>query len=194
MRSDNGAFQHAHKPSDTARSVQSNASTTTEPYPRTSAQSNVTNSIFSQSSTSTALTAQSSTESIEPSSSNHRDSFGSILDDPFFQTYDPALVDADAASDASEDSSHYHSLDDDDNDPYYHRDRDHNRDPDSDENISNQRWPPPRRESLTVGTSSYWVCFPNSPEIEQPPTPVPVPAVFAGHKSYEPVPHQSYRN
>lgn len=165
MRSDNGGFQHAHKASDTARSVQSHAST--KPNPRTSGQSNVTNSIFSQSSASTALTAQSSTESIEPSS-NHRDSFGSILDDPFFQTYDPA-VDADAASEASEDSSHYHSLDDEE-DSYYHRNRDH--DHDSDENISNQRWPPPRRESLTVGTSSYWVCLLQGIELHyKPPHP-----------------------
>ncbi|CAM1504137.1 Fc.00g017280.m01.CDS01 [Cosmosporella sp. VM-42] len=147
MHSDNAGSRHAHTQSD-SRSFQARISA--NPTPRYSAQSNVTNSVFSRSSTSTGLTAQSSAadDSVEPSS-NYRDSFASILDDPFFHRYDPGLDAAEAGSEASEDSSHYHSLDEQGDYEQYH-------DHESDDNNPDQRWPPPRRESLTVGSSSYW--------------------------------------
>ncbi|KAM5355598.1 hypothetical protein ACJ41O_002244 [Fusarium nematophilum] len=106
-------------------------------------------------------------------SSNHRDSVGSIIDDPFFQTYDPAVHAAAASDDGSDGSSIYQSLDDEDYEHQFHGvtspvagDRaspansnsggeDSKTNLDSDENDPSQRWPPPRRESLTA-TPSYW--------------------------------------
>ncbi|KAL6358448.1 hypothetical protein LRP88_08633 [Fusarium phalaenopsidis] len=116
-----------------------------------------------------------------PSGTNHRDSVGSIVDDPFFQTYDPA-VNAAAASDGDSDSdgsSVYQSLDDEGYEHQFHPTvkagagdtanpansngggEDSNFVPDSDDNDPSQHWPPPRRESLTATPSSYW---------SQPPT------------------------
>ncbi|KAI8719236.1 hypothetical protein NCS52_00704100 [Fusarium sp. LHS14.1] len=111
-----------------------------------------------------------------PSGTNHRDSVGSIVDDPFFQTYDPA-VNAAAASDGDSDSggsSIYQSLDDEEFEHQFHPGvkvgagdtanpansngggEDSNFVPDSDDNDPSQHWPPPRRESLTATPSSYW--------------------------------------
>lgn len=109
--------------------------------------------------------------------SNHRDSVGSIIDDPFFQTYDPAIQAANASEDDQSDgSSVYQSLDDEDHEHLFHDTKGNNfgkpprpsrrksrgearkPDPDSDDNEANQHWPPPRRESLTAAPSSYWVC------------------------------------
>ncbi|KAF5027557.1 hypothetical protein F66182_299 [Fusarium sp. NRRL 66182] len=108
--------------------------------------------------------------------SGHRDSVGSIVDDPFFQTYDPAVQASDDASenDYSGESSIYQSLDDEDHEHLFHdttgrgpsgrtkpakrkggiKENKHNSD--SDDNESIQHWPPPRRESLTATPSSYW--------------------------------------
>ncbi|KAJ4016584.1 hypothetical protein NW752_003710 [Fusarium irregulare] len=107
--------------------------------------------------------------------SNHRDSVGSIIDDPFFQTYDPAIQAANASEDDQSDgSSVYQSLDDEDHEHLFHDTKGNNfgkpprpsrrksrgearkPDPDSDDNEANQHWPPPRRESLTAAPSSYW--------------------------------------
>ncbi|KAH7196772.1 ras guanine nucleotide exchange factor domain-containing protein [Fusarium flagelliforme] len=107
--------------------------------------------------------------------SNHRDSVGSIIDDPFFQTYDPAIQAANASEDDQSDgSSVYQSLDDENHEHLFHDTKGNNfgkpsrsskrrnrgearkPDPDSDDNEANQHWPPPRRESLTAAPSSYW--------------------------------------
>ncbi|KAF4459829.1 hypothetical protein FALBO_13408 [Fusarium albosuccineum] len=105
---------------------------------------------------------------------NHRDSVGSIVDDPFFQTYDPAVHAAAASGSDSEGSSVYQSLDDEDYEHQFHGvaspgageetdpansnggGEDIITNPDSDDNDPSQRWPPPRRESLTATPSSYW--------------------------------------
>ncbi|QPC66359.1 hypothetical protein HYE67_008590 [Fusarium culmorum] len=118
--------------------------------------------------------------------SNHRDSVGSIIDDPFFQTYDPAIQAATASEDddQSNGSSVYQSLDDQDHEHLFHDTKGHNfgnpakpakrrgrgetrkpaTDPDSDDNEANQHWPPPRRESLTAAPSSYWAQTPPTME------------------------------
>ncbi|KAF4997229.1 hypothetical protein FGRMN_4009 [Fusarium graminum] len=108
--------------------------------------------------------------------SNHRDSVGSIIDDPFFQTYDPAIQAATASDDEdqSDESSIYQSLDDEDHEHLFHDTKGHNfgnatkprkrrsggegkkHNPESDDNDPNRYWPPPRRESLTATPSSYW--------------------------------------
>lgn len=107
--------------------------------------------------------------------SNHRDSVGSIIDDPFFQTYDPAIQAATASDDEdqSDGSSIYQSLDE-DHEHLFHDTQGHNfgnsakprnrrsgaegkkPNPESDDNDPNRYWPPPRRESLTATPSSYW--------------------------------------
>ncbi|SCO29865.1 related to aimless RasGEF (aleA) [Fusarium fujikuroi] len=105
----------------------------------------------------------------------HRDSVGSIIDDPFFQTYDPAVQAAAVSEDEdqSDGSSVYQSLEDEDHEHLFHDTKGHNFGkaakqakrksgggkkvkPDSDDNESSQYWPPPRRESLTATPSSYW--------------------------------------
>ncbi|KAG9507868.1 hypothetical protein J7337_001424 [Fusarium musae] len=105
----------------------------------------------------------------------HRDSVGSIIDDPFFQTYDPAVQAAAVSEDEdqSEGSSVYQSLEDEDHEHLFHDTKGHNFGkpakqarrksgggkkvkPDSDDNEPSQHWPPPRRESLTATPSSYW--------------------------------------
>ncbi|KAF4455984.1 hypothetical protein F53441_1797 [Fusarium austroafricanum] len=106
----------------------------------------------------------------------HRDSVGSIIDDPFFQTYDPAIQAATLSDDEdrSDGSSVYQSLDDENHEHLFHDTKGHNFgnatkrakrrsgsqgkkiNSDSDDNGSSQYWPPPRRESLTATPSSYW--------------------------------------
>ncbi|KAF5242101.1 hypothetical protein FANTH_8856 [Fusarium anthophilum] len=105
----------------------------------------------------------------------HRDSVGSIIDDPFFQTYDPAVQAAAVSEDddQSDGSSVYQSLEDEDHEHLFHDTKGHNFGkaakqakrksgggkkvkPDSDDNEPSQYWPPPRRESLTATPSSYW--------------------------------------
>ncbi|KAF5540568.1 aimless (aleA) [Fusarium mexicanum] len=105
----------------------------------------------------------------------HRDSVGSIIDDPFFQTYDPAVQAAAVSEDddQSDGSSVYQSLEDEDHEHLFHDTKGHNFGKaakqakrksgggkkvklDSDDNEPSQYWPPPRRESLTATPSSYW--------------------------------------
>lgn len=157
MTSSNVSSREAHRISDGPRPHRrpSGATTTTSSRPsasaaRDSAQSNATASVFSRTSTSTDLTASSSTASsaggLLPSrtSGGDRDSFVSIVDDPFFSRFGPAIEENDAETPPREPSS------EDESSP---TDRD-----DSDDNDKTQRWPPPRRESLTIGPSQYyWV-------------------------------------
>ncbi|KAJ6439621.1 putative aimless RasGEF (aleA) [Purpureocillium lavendulum] len=166
MTSSNARSRDAHRTSDGPRPHRrpSGATTTTTPTPRPSAsaardsaQSNATASVFSRTSTSTDLTANTSTASsagsLLPSDTGggDRDSFVSIVDDPFFRRFGPAI-------DENDDNDN----DDDDDDETPHRepssedessatDRD-----DSDDNDKTKRWPPPRRESLTIGPSQYY--------------------------------------
>jgi hypothetical protein len=106
----------------------------------------------------------------------YRDSFISIVDDPFFQRFDPAF-DADVPprppiSSDSEDNS-----EDDDNEEGHdvHGRSEYNLDEEAQDPVShpsgvgnvptaNKDWPPPRRESLTIGPSQYWV----SPSLTTP--------------------------
>lgn len=164
MRPDNNVgSRQAHPPSDASRS---RLSVNPSPTPRFSTQtrdsalSNIAGSLFSRASAPTGLTAHSRTDST-PHEQNYRDSFVSIVDDPFFQRYDPAL-DAGTAANASNESLTAPAL----QLPDFDFDRtsvDEELDQvtynhDSDDNASDQRWPPPRRESLIIGYSSYWVC------------------------------------
>ncbi|GJN74236.1 hypothetical protein PLICBS_008327 [Purpureocillium lilacinum] len=155
MTSSNVSSREAHRTSDGPRPHRrpSGATTTTSSRPsasaaRDSAQSNATASVFSRTSTSTDLTASSSTASsaggLLPSrtSGGDRDSFVSIVDDPFFSRFGPAIEENDAETPHREPSS------EDESSP---TDRD-----DSDDNDKTQRWPPPRRESLTIGPSQYY--------------------------------------
>lgn len=71
-----------------------------------------------------------------------RDSFSSILDDPFFQDYEPLVLQPldGGYSDLPEEFSPTTASNQ-----------------QGDEQKSTQVWPPPRRESLTIGPSQYWV-------------------------------------
>ncbi|KAK2591418.1 hypothetical protein QQS21_010882 [Conoideocrella luteorostrata] len=109
---------------------------------RDSTHTNVGGSAFSRSSNSTFLTEASSPTKISSPSEittagGDRDSFVSIVDDPFFQRFDPAN-DNNAGLEVSDDSTPAEPQDD------------------SDDNKKTQRWPPPRRESLTIGPAQYW--------------------------------------
>ncbi|WYZ37493.1 hypothetical protein EsH8_II_000999 [Colletotrichum jinshuiense] len=115
--------------------------------------------------------------SIEPIRSagqpaNYRDSFVSIVDDPFFLRFDDHQIDEalafdprwaatitrnDADAEDKHDGSEDNNADDDDSregegeeefdfDSFEFRDDD----------TPNERWPPPRRESLIIGHSLYW--------------------------------------
>ncbi|KJK91968.1 hypothetical protein H633G_04183 [Metarhizium anisopliae BRIP 53284] len=108
---------------------------------RDSTQTIASSSVFSRSSNSTGLTAISISASalspVETAGAGDRDSFVSIVDDPFFQRFDPANT-AHAEREAFDEGT---------------PDEPHN---DSDDNNKTQPWPPPRRESLTIGPSQYW--------------------------------------
>lgn len=146
-----------------------------------------TNHVDSQNAHPTSGIAASGPASIDPDiesdsdpsapANGHRDSVGSIIDDPFFQTYDPAVQAAAVSEDEdqSDGSSVYQSLEDEDHEHLFHDTKGHNFGkaakqakrksgggkkvkPDSDDNEPSQYWPPPRRESLTATPSSYWVC------------------------------------
>lgn len=82
-----------------------------------------------------------------PTTQSSRNSFVSIVDDPFFQRLEnPSLVtDAhpEAGSWAVEESSCFST----------------GARGDSDDSRAQQHWPPPRRESLTIGHSQYLVCM-----------------------------------
>ncbi|KAG8423295.1 hypothetical protein J3458_000200 [Metarhizium acridum] len=129
---------------NTGRSSKRRQSRTTT---RDSSQTDVSSSVFSRSSNSTGLTAVSSSASalfpVETAGAGDRDSFVSIVDDPFFQRFDPANT-AHAEREAFDEgtSAEPHS--------------------DSDDNNETQHWPPPRRESLTIGPSQYWSHHPIS--------------------------------
>ncbi|KHN95861.1 aimless RasGEF (aleA) [Metarhizium album ARSEF 1941] len=109
---------------------------------RDSIQTNASSSVFSRSSNSTGLTAASTSPSalslLDTVGASDRDSFVSIVDDPFFQRFDPANATY-AEREASDEGT---SAEPHDN---------------SDDNNKTQPWPPPRRESLTIGPSHYWV-------------------------------------
>ncbi|KAF4984626.1 hypothetical protein FZEAL_202 [Fusarium zealandicum] len=156
MQSDHAGSRHAHSIPGFAA-----ASPTSRPYPLASPAASYPNT-------------ESDSDPSDPGS-NHRDSVGSIIDDPFFQTYDPAIHAAAASDDdgRSDGSSVYQSLDDEDYEHQFHgldspnaADRtkpasfndggeDTNISPDSDDNDPSQSWLP-RRESLTATPSSYW--------------------------------------
>ncbi|OLN95299.1 Ras guanine nucleotide exchange factor A 1 [Colletotrichum chlorophyti] len=123
-----------------------------------------------------AVHRESSIENLHPAEhpSNYRDSFVSIVDDPFFLRFDdqPAegahgfesrwvdtLVGADP-EDGEADNEHEENDGDSDKDNF---------DFDSiqfrDDDTPNERWPPPRRESLIIGHSLYWQP-PTSPIME----------------------------
>ncbi|KAF5134854.1 hypothetical protein E5D57_005491 [Metarhizium anisopliae] len=112
---------------------------------RDSTQTIASSSVFSRSSNSTGLTAISSSASalspVETAGAGDRDSFVSIVDDPFFQRFDPANT-AHAEREAFDEGTPAEP---------------HN---DSDDNNKTQPWPPPRRESLTIGPSQYWLSDP----------------------------------
>lgn len=92
----------------------------------------------------TLTTAYPATDAPGPDPSN-RESFISILDDPFFLRYD-----YDPTSDSES--------------PAFSRPSDPprsaaNHQLGGDENAASPGWPPPRRESLTINPSSYLVCW-----------------------------------
>ena len=104
---------------------------------RDSTQSTFGGSVFSRVSHSTAATAASVPEETVDQIFHHRDSFGSIADDPFFQRFDTKL---DAESLSRLDDSHENDA------PTTAKN-------DSNDRELSHRWPPPRRESLTIGQS-----------------------------------------
>ncbi|GAB0136673.1 hypothetical protein EsDP_00004967 [Epichloe bromicola] len=105
---------------------------------RDSIQTNASSGLPSRGSDSTGLTAASSPIKLpfpaETGLGADRDSISSIVDDPFFQRFHSAN-DFDTGREVSGDSVLIGSQDD------------------SDDDIKTQRWPPPRRESLTIGSS-----------------------------------------
>jgi hypothetical protein len=132
-------------------SAVSNTTTTTSSRRRPSApardstQTNASSSVFSQTSNSTSWTATSSSSGVlSPADTSaggrDRDSFVSIVDDPFFQRFHlDNAVHAERATSSGTASAEPHDDSNDNN------------------NKNTQRWPPPRRESLTIGPSQYWV-------------------------------------
>ncbi|OAQ74310.1 aimless RasGEF [Pochonia chlamydosporia 170] len=158
--SDSPATLPKRRSSSTATPTQSNTtSSTSTPTTNTgkrrpsattrdSTQTNASSSVFSRSSISTGITAASSSagagaSALSPAdgttAGGDRDSFVSIVDDPFFQRFHPVIT-AHAEREASDESTSAEPQND------------------SDDNNNNktQRWPPPRRESLTIGPSQYW--------------------------------------
>lgn len=107
----------------------------------------------------TLTTAYPATDAPGPGPAN-RESFISILDDPFFLRYD-----FDPASDPESPSSlspRDHQLQLQLPDPPrsaadYQQHHQHHQ-PWGDENAASPRWPPPRRESLTISNSPFLVC------------------------------------
>lgn len=147
---------------------------------RDSAQSNFDGSVFSRSSVSTNLTTDSRAPSLsspqhpQPTAS-YRDSFISIVDDPFFQRFDPAFsAHAPPATRLSSDSEAEDADDDQEDDDENDEDEDEDdEDKDGRDSIDEEppstaqaasghapkaarNWPPPRRESLTIGPAQYW--------------------------------------
>ena len=114
-----------------------------------STQSHTPASLFSRSSAaSTSLTNHSRTASSAicspPAPTSDRDSIISIVDDPFFQQYDPSFSpDEETLSPLDPDTSGDSS----------------NEEISPARNVPTKQafWPPPRRESLRVGPSNYWV-------------------------------------
>ncbi|KAL2875927.1 hypothetical protein SGCOL_008778 [Colletotrichum sp. CLE4] len=125
-----------------------------------------------------AVHRESSIEPIRPSASaseqpaNYRDSFISIVDDPFFlrfddnniegalaldprwtaTSFDDADADAEDEGDNNENENAGDSQEDEDEEEEFDFDAFEFRDDDT----PNERWPPPRRESLIIGHSLYW--------------------------------------
>ncbi|KAK0386412.1 hypothetical protein NLU13_6249 [Sarocladium strictum] len=189
---------HSHRYSDTSRTSRSRRSSSAAvppspsrapppPVPsasasrrpsavaRDSAQSTFDSSVFSRSSVSTSFTTDSRVTSLsspqypQPTAS-YRDSFISIVDDPFFQRFDPAFsAHAPSATRLSSDSEADDADADDDDGEEEEEDGDDER-PESDDQHnstsaqaadghatkSDSNWPPPRRESLTIGPAQYW--------------------------------------
>ncbi|OAA51491.1 Ras guanine nucleotide exchange factor [Metarhizium rileyi] len=111
---------------------------------RDSTQTYASGSVFSRTSKSTCLIAASGSISalspFDTGALSDCDSFVSIVDDPFFQRFDPAITNDNAHAER-EASSQVTSAE-----PLH----------DSNDNSKTQRWPPPRRESLTIGPSHCW--------------------------------------
>ncbi|KAJ0298926.1 hypothetical protein COL5a_011801 [Colletotrichum fioriniae] len=131
-----------------------------------------------------AVHRESSIEPIRPSATaseqpaNYRDSFISIVDDPFFLRFDDNNIegalaldprwaatsfdDADAEDEGEENENEQENAgdsqeDEDDEEEEFDFDAFEFRDDDT----PNERWPPPRRESLIIGHSLYWVIMPH---------------------------------
>ncbi|PNY24080.1 Ras guanine nucleotide exchange factor A [Tolypocladium capitatum] len=143
MPSSNAGARKAHRTSDGSGSLPRRSTAAPTPTSvrrpsaaaaRDSAQSNTTACAFSRAGSSAALAPPSDAACGDR---NSIVSIVSIVDDPFFQRFDPGLdVDPDDAEASDESSSVEHD--------------------DGDENSKTERWPPPRRESLTIGPSQYW--------------------------------------
>ncbi|GKT49382.1 uncharacterized protein ColSpa_09563 [Colletotrichum spaethianum] len=124
-----------------------------------------------------AVHRESSIEPLRPSGqpANYRDSIVSIVDDPFFLRFDDHNLEAALAFDSRWTTT---TLDDDpgegDNADDEHEPEGHGQGRQGDEqelasgsfqlrddDTPNERWPPPRRESLIIGHSLYWVIPPH---------------------------------
>ncbi|TIC97861.1 Ras guanine nucleotide exchange factor A [Colletotrichum higginsianum] len=122
-----------------------------------------------------AVHRESSIEPLRPSeqSASYRDSIVSIVDDPFFLRFDDHNIEAALAFDSRWTTTTLDSPDDDDDDQNADDEEENeansqgNQDGESagsdldslqfrDEDTPNERWPPPRRESLIIGHSLYW--------------------------------------
>ncbi|OBR03631.1 RasGEF domain-containing protein [Colletotrichum higginsianum IMI 349063] len=127
-----------------------------------------------------AVHRESSIEPLRPSeqSASYRDSIVSIVDDPFFLRFDDHNIEAALAFDSRWTTTTLDSPDDDDDDQNADDEEENeansqgNQDGESagsdldslqfrDEDTPNERWPPPRRESLIIGHSLYWVMMPH---------------------------------
>ncbi|GKT57348.1 rasGEF domain-containing protein [Colletotrichum tofieldiae] len=123
-----------------------------------------------------AVHRESSIEPLRPSGqpANHRDSIVSIVDDPFFLRFDDHNIEAALAFDSRwttttlDDPDEGEKADDENEtvgDSQGHQDDEEDLDSDSfqfrDDDTPNERWPPPRRESLIIGHSLYWVIMPH---------------------------------
>ncbi|KXH33711.1 RasGEF domain-containing protein [Colletotrichum nymphaeae SA-01] len=131
-----------------------------------------------------AVHRESSIEPIRPSATgseqtaNYRDSFISIVDDPFFLRFDDNNIegalaldprwtatsfdDADAEDEGEENENEKENADDSQDDEDEEEEEfDFDAFEFRDDDTPNERWPPPRRESLIIGHSLYWVIMPH---------------------------------
>lgn len=127
---------HPPNPNPTPRRRPSNLSRDTHP-PATNIDKQTLQTVPGHSSNSSGSSAA-SLSTARPASS-YRDSFHSILEDPFFQNYD-ANPSTEPIPDSPGERSPIRPA------------------PEGDEKNTKKRWPPPRRDSLTTGSSQFWVC------------------------------------